>query len=169
MSLQWALLEMALIFLCSTKTDGVEIENANLAFIGISCWTECKEVFLILMLTNKVREWKVIFVEKGIAVLKTLKALKVSAKQQLEWITIIVNNILCCRRTVSQSIQIPNISMMHELALWLPGHDWNNGLKTSHHTPSISHSVSEKWKAQLSYSACKYLPELSMDLRFSIT
>lgn len=168
-SRQWAPLELALISLCSTKTDGVEIENANLTFIGITCWTECKEIFHNLILTNKVREWKVIFVQKGTAALKTL-TLKVAAKQQLEWITIIVNNIHYYRKAVSQSIQIPNISMMHELALWLLGHDWNNGLNTSsHHTPSISHFVSKKWKAKLSWTACKYLPELSLHLRFSIT
>lgn len=138
-------------------------------FLGITCWTECKEGFHNLILTNKAREWKVWFVQKGTAALKKL-TLKVAAKQQLEWITIIVNNIHYCRKAVSQSIQIPNISMMHELTLWLLGHDWNNGLNTSsHHTPSISHSVSKKWKAQLSCTACKYLPELSMYLRFSIS
>lgn len=168
-SLQWAPLELAKISLCSTKTGGAEIENTNLTFIDITCWTECKEVFHNLILTNKVREWKVIFAQKGTAVLKTL-TLKVAAKQQLEWITIIVNNIHYCRKAVSQSIQIPNISMMHELALWLLGHGWNNGLNTSfHHNLSISHSVSKKWKAQLTCTACKYLPELCLYLRFSIT
>lgn len=168
-SLWWAPLELALISLCSTKTDGVEIGNANLTFIGITCWTECKEVFHILILTNKVRERKVTFVQKGTAALKTLTSKKV-AKQQLEWITIIVNNIHFCRKAVTQSIQRANISMMHELALWLSGHDWNNGLNiSSHHTPSISHCVSKKWKAQICCTACKYLPELSMYLRFSVT
>lgn len=48
----------------------------------ITWWTECKEVPCILMLTNDLREWKVILVQKGRAALKML-TLKVPAKQQL--------------------------------------------------------------------------------------